>query len=70
MKNKHLEFWLTIGSLITLIIIFVFIIFMSSIKTIEFHKEYCIFLIPSLIYSMFQFVINYINLTENKDENK
>ena len=65
MKNKHLEFWLTIGSLITLIIIFVFIIFISSVETIEFHKRYCVFLIPSLIYSMFQFIINYINLTEN-----
>ena len=70
MKNKHLAFWLTIGSLITLVIIFIFIISMSSMETIKFHKGYCIFLIPSLIYSMFQFAINYINLTENKYENK
>jgi len=66
----HSKFWLTLGSLVTLIIIFVFIIFMSSIETIEFHKQYCLFLIPLLIYAMFQFVINYINLTENKNENK
>lgn len=65
MKNKHLKFWLTIGSLITLIIIFVFIISMSNMETIKFHKGYCIFLIPLLIYSIFQFIINYINLTEN-----
>jgi hypothetical protein len=68
--NKHIQFWLTLGSLVTLICIFFFIIVMSSIEIIEFHKQYCLFLIPSLVYLMFQFVINYINLTENKDENK
>lgn len=68
--DKHLQFWLTLGSLVTLIIIFVFIIFISSVESIEFHKQYCLFLIPILIYSIFQFVINYINLTENKNENK
>ena len=68
--NKHIQFWLTLGSLVTLICIFLFIIVMSSIEIIEFHKQYCLFLIPSLVYLMFQFVINYINLTENKDENK
>lgn len=68
--NKHIQFWLTLGSLVTLIGTFLFIIIMSSIEIIEFHKQYCLFLIPSLVYLMFQFVINYINLTENKDENK
>ena len=68
--NKHIQFWLTLGSLITLIGTFLFIIVMSSLETIEFHKQYCLFLIPILIYTMFQFVINYINLTENKNENK
>ena len=68
--NKHTQFWLTIGSLVTFVCIFFFIIVMSSIETIEFHKQYCLFLIPILIYTMFQFVINYINLTENNNENK
>ena len=68
--DKHLQFWLTLGSLVTLITTLVFIFFMSSVGSIEFYKRYCLFLIPILIYSMFQFVINYINLTENKNENK
>ena len=68
--NKHIQFWLTLGSLVTLICIFFFIIVMSSIEIIEFHKQYCLFLIPILIYTMFQFVINYNNLTENNNENK
>lgn len=68
--NKHIQFWLTLGSLVTLICIFFFIVIMSIMEIIEFHKQYCLFLIPILIYSMFQFVINYINLTENKNENK
>lgn len=68
--NKHTQFWLTIGSLVTLIGTFLFIIVMSSLETIEFHKQYCLFLIPILIYTIFQFVINYNNLTENNNENK
>ena len=68
--NKHIQFWLTLGSLVTFICIFFFIVVMSGIEIIEFHKQYCLFLIPILIYAIFQFVINYINLTENKDENK
>lgn len=65
--SKHTSFWLTFCSLVTIFEIFCFIIFCGSKDTFIFHKQYCIILIPNLLYMMFQFVINYAELT---DENK
>ena len=63
--NRHIQFWLLFGSLLTLIEIFIFVIMCSFLETFEFRKEYCLFLLPNLLYMMFQFIYNYINLTEN-----
>ena len=35
--------------------------------TFVFHKEYCLFLLPNLIYLGFQFIINYGILMESTD---
>lgn len=66
-NNKEWKFWLTFCNLITLLEIFFFILFCVFKPTFTFHKEYCLILIPNLLYIMFQFVINYTELT---DENK
>lgn len=65
MDSKHLNFWLTFMSLITLIEIFCFIIFCVFNETFIFHKEYCLLIVPNLLYMIFQFIINYISITEN-----
>ena len=66
MNNERiLEFWLTFGSLIGLICCFIFIIFCVCKVQFIFYKEYCLFLIPLLIYFVFQFTINYVKITEN-----
>lgn len=71
--DKHWIFWLTFGSLITLIELFLFIIIFGCIcidTTFVFHKEYCLILLPNLIYFMFQFVINYAIITEKLNNKK
>lgn len=65
--NKHIQFWLTIGSLGTLLILFVFMLYMGVVESITFQKGYCIFCLPSLIYLGWQFVINYCELTNDKE---
>ena len=65
--DNHSKFWLTFGSIITLFEIFCFMIYCGIKTTVVFHKEYCVFLIPNLLYILFQFVVNYVELT---DENK
>jgi len=60
------KFWLTFGSLITIIELFLFIIICSYIDTFVFHRQYCLILIPNLLYIMFQFIINYVSLTNDK----
>lgn len=67
MEDRHAQFWLTLGSLITTCVLFVFIIILANFETISFHKQYCLFLIPILIYSIFQFANNYFNLTDNEN---
>ena len=67
--NRHSKFWLTFGSLVTIIILFVFIIFVCYKEVIIFYKQYCLVLLPLLLYSIVQFVNNYYNLTEEY-ENK
>ena len=67
--NRHSLFWLTFGSLITMIEIFLFILICAISETIQLRKEYCLFLLPNLIYIMFQFIVNYGILTEILGEN-
>lgn len=65
MKNKHVKFWLVVGSGITMAMLFTFIIGMAVVVQFNFKKEYCLFLIPILIYAVAQFVINYCEITED-----
>lgn len=67
--NRHLSFWLTIGSMFTFVLIFLFILFMGIKDKIQFEKGYCLLLIPMLIYAIVQFIVNYSNLTD-ENENK
>jgi hypothetical protein len=64
MKNKHGKFWLAVGSGITMVMLFAFIIGMAVVGQFNFKKEYCLFLIPILVYAVAQFVINYCEITE------
>jgi len=68
--NRHFLFWLTFGSLITVIELFLFILICGCIDTFVFHKQYCLFLLPNLIYLGGQFIINYGILTEDFDNKK
>lgn len=69
MNNRHLYFWLTIGSMFTGSLVFIFILFMCIKEQIQFHKQYCLLLIPILVYLIIQFIINYDKLTDEY-ENK
>ncbi len=65
--DNHGKFWLTFGSLITLIELFLFMIIVGCIcinNTFVFHEEYCLILLPNLLYMLFQFVVNYSSLTD------
>lgn len=68
--NRHLLFWLTFGNIITLCLLFFFIIGMSIKESIVFNKEYCLFALPSLIYLLLQVIVNYFELTEKDIEQK
>lgn len=65
--NKHMQFWLTIGAFITLVILLIFMLYMGFAESITFQKGYCIFCLPSLIYLMWQFIVNYGELTKDKE---
>lgn len=62
-----MQFWLTIGSLATLLILFIFMLYVGAAESITFQKGYCIFCLPSLIYLLWQFVVNYVELTKDKE---
>ena len=66
--NKQIQFWLTFGSFITFIGIFIFILFVGVVESITLQKGYCLFCLPSLAYLMFQFIINYCELTKDKEQ--
>lgn len=70
MGNRHIQFWLTLGSFISLIGLLLFMLFMVFKEVISFRKEYCLLLLPILLYNMLQFVINYSNLTDKENEDK
>ncbi len=63
--NKHLQFWLTIGSLFSLVGLLIFMLWCGFKEQFIFRKEYCLFFMPTLLYLMFQMVVNYANLTED-----
>lgn len=66
-KNRTLYFWLTVGSMINLLAYFILMLILPLKEQIIFKKEYCLFMIPLLIYSIFQFIINYVKVTEEDD---
>lgn len=66
--NNHVKFWITLGSLITFITLFLFMLFVGAKEEIIFRKEYCLLIIPILIYNAFQFIINYYTLTEHENK--
>lgn len=70
MNSKHLLFWLTFGSIVTLFELFLFILICGTIENFTFHKQYCLFLLPNLIYLGAQVIINYGILTEDFDNKK
>jgi len=65
MKNKHLKFWLAVGSGIIMVMLLTFIIGMAIVEQFNFKKEYCLLLIPILVYAVAQFTINYCEITED-----
>ena len=68
-NNIEWKFWLTFCNLITLIELVFFMLFCVFKPTFTFHKEYCLILIPNLLYMIFQFVINYVELTNENKKN-
>jgi len=68
--SRHTLFWMTLGSFITLCELFLFILICSGFDTFVFHKQYCLFLIPNLLYFSFQFVLNYVILLTSVDNIK
>ena len=66
-KNRTLYFWLTVGSMINLSVYFILMLILPLKEQIIFKKEYCLFMIPLLLYSIFQFIINYVKVTEEDD---
>ena len=68
--NRQFLFWLTFGSLITVVELFLFMLICGCIDTFVFHKQYCLILLPNLIYLGAQFIINYGILTDDFDDKK
>ena len=68
--NRQFLFWLTFGSLITVVELFLFMLICGCINTFVFHKQYCLILLPNLIYLGAQFIINYGILTDDFDDKK
>lgn len=56
---------MAVGSGITMVMLFTFILVMAVVEQFNFKKEYCLFLIPILIYAVAQFAINYYEITED-----
>jgi hypothetical protein len=65
--NKHGKFWLTFGSILTLLYLFtILIIFVNcNDNNVLISKWYIVPVLPLLILNGFQFMVNYISLTEN-----
>ena len=61
--NIHCKFWLTLGSLVSLIFSFILVISLSTNNYFE-NRFYTLLFVPILIYQIGQFIDNYANLTE------
>jgi len=64
----HGKFWLTLGSLVNLILSLILIIKISISDYFD-NKLWCLMFIPIIIYQISQFIYNYIDLTENNNKN-
>ena len=62
--NKATKFWLTLMNFLLMVCMLIFILFMGWKETFIFQKEYCLLIIPFLLYTIMQFVINYCELIE------
>lgn len=62
--NKAAKFWLTLMNLLLIICMSIFIFFMAWKETFIFRKEYCLLIVPFLLYTIAQFAINYGELIE------
>lgn len=62
--NNHGKFWLTLGSLISLIFTFSLVVYFANNNYFE-NNMYGILFIPYIIYQIIQFMVNYLNLTEH-----
>ena len=69
-KNRTLYFWLTVGSMINLLAYFIPMLIIPAKEQVIFKKEYCLFMMPLLLYSIFQFIINYDKVTEEDDRHQ
>ena len=65
--NKHGKFWLTFGSILNLLYLFTILImfFNCDNANVPVSKWYIVPVLPLLILNGFQFMVNYISLTEN-----
>ncbi len=65
--DRHVNFWLTIGSAISVASIIAFMVILTSYCKANGHDtSWSALLIIPLIYSIVQMVLNYFNLTEGK----
>lgn len=64
----HGKFWLTLGSLINLVLGLILVIQISMSDYFD-NKLWCLMFIPIIIYQISQFISNYIDLTENNNKN-
>lgn len=62
--SKRWLFWLAFISFVYMLTILIFILYCGLVGVIEVHKSFCLTVIPLLIYLLFQFVINYTDLTK------
>ncbi len=60
--NKHGKFWLTFGSILTLLYLFIILV---NCNNVLISKWYIVPVLPLLILNGFQFIVNYMSLTEN-----
>lgn len=71
MNNKKVNFWLTFFSLLSMFCTGVGTLFLSifadeeNVIRLTFRKEWLLLMIPFIVYNIFQFIVNYINLTED-----
>lgn len=63
----HGKFWLTLGSLISLIFIFGLCISLST-NNYFYNRIWGLSFVPIIVYQMAQFIVNYCNLTDTDNK--